>query len=271
MTTSIDFLPNMTRSTNPEDYQRLPQAIGAMAKQFADGHEIALHHHARDQLLFAVQGTMGMRTAQRAWIVPPGGAVYIPATTPHAVVMHGAVDMRTLYLDPARRLADGPPALRVIAVSPLLRELILALSEAPMAYPPESRAGKIADLIGLEMAAAGVLPLDIPLPRDPRLRRLCGAVIASPGDDKTLEAWSATAGASARTLARLCRRELGMGFRQWRQRVRFHSALEALGRGEAVARVAAAHGYRSASAFTAAFGATMGAPPSRFVGVDGGG
>ena len=42
---------------------------------------------------------MRLRTEGEAWIVPPDGAVYIPAGTPHAVDMHGDVDMRTLYID----------------------------------------------------------------------------------------------------------------------------------------------------------------------------
>ena len=74
---------------------------------------------------------------------------------------------------------------------------------------------------------------------------------------------SEIAGASPRTLARLFERDLGMSFNQWRQRIRFHNALEALSCGEPISRVAEQHGYRSASAFSAAFRKVMGTPPSR--------
>ena len=89
------------RSTDPQDYQGLPQAIGLMSKSFADGFVIPLHEHERDQLLYAAGGIMRLRTEAEAWIVPRDSAVYIPAGTHHAVSMHGNVEMRTLYIDTA--------------------------------------------------------------------------------------------------------------------------------------------------------------------------
>jgi quercetin dioxygenase-like cupin family protein len=63
-----------TRSTDPEDYQNLPQAVGAMSKVFADGYVIPLHQHQRDQLLYAISGIMRLRTEREAWIVPRDSA-----------------------------------------------------------------------------------------------------------------------------------------------------------------------------------------------------
>ena len=249
------------RSTDPQDYQGLPQAIGLMSKSFADGFVIPLHEHERDQLLYAAGGIMRLRTEAEAWIVPRDSAVYIPAGTHHAVSMHGNVEMRTLYIDTAATDARRRD-LSVVAVSPLLRELVLALSEEPMVYDPDSRGGLIAQLIELEIGRARELSLKVPLPKDARLQRLCAGLLADPSDRRTLEAWSGVAGASARTLARLFERDLGMSFNRWRQRIRFHNALEALSRGVPIARVAQQHGYRSASAFSAAFGKVMGVPPS---------
>lgn len=256
---------DLPRSTDPDDYQDLPQAIGAMSKAFADGWEIPLHDHARDQLLFATQGIIRVRTERTAWIVPRDSAVYMPAGVRHAVEMHGDVDMRTLYIDTegARSL---PPVLTVIAVTPLLRELILALSEEPVDYAPASRAGRIAQLIEVEIGRAEPLTLNVPLPTDARLQRVCAGLLADPSDRRTLEAWSEVAGASPRTLVRLFERDLGMRFNDWRQRVRFHSAMEALARGAPIGRVAMDHGYKSASAFSAAFAKVMGAPPTRMAG-----
>ncbi len=250
------------RSTDPQDYQDLPQAIGVMSKNFTDGFEIPLHEHERDQLLYAADGIMRLRTEREAWIVPRDSAVYIPGGTNHSVSMHGAVEMRTLYID---IVAAGvrSRALCVVAVSNLLRELILALSEEPVVYDPDSRAGLIAKMIETEIGRARELSLNVPLPKDARLQRLCAELLADPSDRRTLDAWAEVAGASSRTLARLFERDLGMSFNRWRQRIRFHNALEALSRGEPIAGVAQQHGYRSASAFSAAFGKVMGLPPSK--------
>lgn len=87
----------------------------------------------------------------------------------------------------------------------------------------------------------------------------------APVNSRTLADFSDLAAASERTLARLCERELDMGFTAWRQQVRFHYALEDLARGASVSKVAQACGYSSVSAFTAAFRKSLGHPPSRIL------
>ncbi|MGI9515302.1 MAG: AraC family transcriptional regulator [Anderseniella sp.] len=250
------------RSTNPADYQNLPQPVVVMAKTFSDGFSIQLHEHQRDQFLYAVSGVMRLRTCSDAWIVPPDGAAYIPAGLAHSVSMHGDVDMRTLYIDPhtVRKRRDQ---LSVVAVPALLKELILALGDEPVAYGPDSRGSLIARLIEQEIQLTKALSLHVPLPHDSRLQKLCAELLADPSDRKTLDSWSEVTGASARTLARLFVRDLGMSFIQWRQRVRFQSALEALSQGVPVSVVAMQHGYRSPSAFSAAFSKATGQTPSR--------
>ena len=252
---------NPTRSTDPNDYQRLPQTIAVMPKSFEDGHVIPFHRHRRDQLLYAISGIMRLRNDRQAWIVPPDRAVYIPALIDHTVSMHGRVEMRTLYID-AETSAKNPRALQVIAISNLLRELILALSNEPIEFETHSRADLIAKLIEIELARAPYLALNVPLPKDPRLQRLCTELLANPSDRRTLDAWSETTGASPRTLARLFQQDLAMNFNQWRQRVRFQKAVEALSQNEPVARVAAQCGYQSPSAFTAAFKRATGTSPT---------
>lgn len=251
------------RSTDPKSFQDLPQSIGAMSKRFTSGSTIPLHSHKRDQLLYAKSGTMRVQTETETWVVPPDGAIYISAGTDHSVGMQGQVDMRTLYID-ASTIGVPPRAMTVIEATPLLRELILQLSEEPIDYDMSGRCGLIAKLIELEIAGAQELSLSVPLPRDARLQNLCRALLNNPSDQRSLEDWSEVVGASPRTLARLFERELAMNFRDWRQRVRFHNALEALSQGAPVSYVAHDNGYRSTSAFSAAFRKVMGAPPSMY-------
>jgi AraC-like DNA-binding protein len=262
MQTMDDTAKYAPRSTEPSFYQDLEQPIGAMAKSFTDGSLIPLHHHDRDQLLYAIRGVMRLRTEHEAWVVPPDRAVYIPAGAYHSVAMHGIVDMRTLYI------ATGSPdnhtqSLRVLVVSGLLRELVLALSGEPIDYDTNSRGDHIARLIEFELRRAQEVSLSVPLPRDPRLQQLCAAILANPADRRTLDRWSEVVGASPRTLARLFERDLGMNFNKWRQRTRFHNALDALSSGEPISRVAHQNGYHSASAFSAAFSKVMGVAPSK--------
>ena len=249
------------RSTEARDYQHLPQPIGALAKRFEDGFVIPEHAHDRDQLVFARGGVMRVETPGESWIVPPDRAIYLPAGRRHSVRMHGAVEMPTLYIDRAAFSARWD-VVRVLAVSPLLRALILALAEEPVDYLPGSRGDRVARMIEFELREAEPVTLRVPLPEDPRLQKICAAILAAPADRRTLEAWADMAGASPRTLARLFQRDLGMRFKDWRAQARLQSAMEALARGEPIAVIAAKHGYLSPSAFTAAFVKATGQPPT---------
>jgi AraC-like DNA-binding protein/mannose-6-phosphate isomerase-like protein (cupin superfamily) len=250
-----------TRSTDPRDYQRVARPVTAMAKRFGDGFEIAPHSHERGQLIYAVSGLMRVRTESEAWIVPPDRAVCVPAGITHSISMRGEVQMRTLYI--ARNAGPRLPAdATVMAVSPLLRELVLALVDEPVLYDRAGRGGAIVALIVSEIARAPRLPLVIPMPRDPRLRRVCAQLLADPSDRRSLEGWAEIAGASARTLARLFEAELNLTFTQWRRRVRFHNALEAIAQDVPIEQIARDNGYRSPSAFAAAFRAIMGHAPT---------
>jgi AraC-like DNA-binding protein/quercetin dioxygenase-like cupin family protein len=253
--------PPKPRSTNADDYQNVPRPIAAMSKPFKDGFEIAPHRHSRDQFLYSVTGLMRVRTEAEAWIVPPDRAVYLPARVEHSISIRGLVTMSTLYIVPGAR--EGLPSTpTVLEVSTLLRELILGLIGEPLIYDEHGRGGALAELIFDEIARSRHLPLVIPMPRDPRLLRVCNAILADPASRHTLDDWADGAGASVRTLARLFEEELCVGFTAWRQRVRFHNALEAIVAGEPIALVAERNGYRSASAFSAAFRNVMGQSPS---------
>lgn len=248
------------RSIDPDDYQSVPRAIAVMAKSFAPGDTVAPHAHARDQVLYATRGVMRVATSSEAWIVPPDRALYVPAGLEHGVAIRGGVEMRTLFIQPGA--ASGLPVRpAVLEISSLLRALILALLDEPVFYDEAGRGGLLAGLILDELGRAQQLQLVIPMPRDERLKRLCKALLDDPARAETLDEWAVEAGASPRTLSRLFSSEVGLSFTQWRQRVRFHNAMEAIVRGDPVGQVARANGYESASAFTAAFRKTMGVTP----------
>ena len=250
-------------TTNHLDFNELTQSLGIRAKDFKDGFIIESHVHQSHQLLYATKGVMRLQTEHKVWTVPSDRAVYIPAGTVHCVSMFGDVSMRTLYIDPGRSSLDRIE-LRVVQVTPLMRELICALGEEPVVYPPASRGEKIAQLIELELELerAQDEPFSIPLPVDPRLQTLCASLLANPAQRKTLDDWSVICGASVRTLSRLFEKDMGMSFRRWRQLIRFHRAIEALSQGKSIAQVAYQNGYKSPSAFSAAFHASMGQSPS---------
>lgn len=253
----------MSRSTNPEDYQRVARPVAAMPKDFPSGHHIPRHSHERGQLLYATRGVMRVSTGQGTWVVPPQRALWIPPSVEHEIRMSGAVAMRTLYIAP-ETAANLPTDCRVIEVSELLRALILAAMEEPVDYAGGSRGEAIAQLLLHELRGVAVVPLHLPLPQDARLQTICRRVQGHLRDDIDIETLARDAGMSSRSLARLFQRETGMGFLAWRQQARLAEALAQLSTGKAVALVANDLGYASPAAFTAMFRRSLGTTPGKY-------
>jgi AraC-like DNA-binding protein len=112
-----------------------------------------------------------------------------------------------------------------------------------------------------ELRPVPVTSVAVPEPRDPRARAVVEVLRAHPADGRALVEYGAQVGASARTLARLFVAETGLGFGQWRERLRMQAALPYLAEGLPVESVARRVGYASASSFTAAFHRVVGVTP----------
>jgi AraC-like DNA-binding protein len=153
-------------------------------------------------------------------------------------------------------------------VSLLLHALLQEAVDLPAEYALAGREGRVMALLLDEIAAMPVLPLNTPLPHDPRLARLCRALIESPALEVDIDAMALKADMSRRNFTRLFRQQTGMSFGIWRQQACLLAALTRLGRGDPITRVAMDLGYGSASAFTAAFRRVLGAPPSRYLAAD---
>jgi AraC-like DNA-binding protein len=247
-----------------------------MRRLAADTH-IDPHSHPWGQLAFSVTGVIRMTATQSTYIVPPSRAVWIPPHVEHTVNVVEDAEIRTLYLHQDERHigpeidagADSPwHQCRVIEVSSLLRELVMHLGLEPGALAPgqrpEPREQHLIALVLDELRRAQQVPIGVDLPRDKRLRALCESVLDDPTRWSTLETCAAETGASARTVARLFRSELGTTFLQWRQQVLLAKALTMAARKVPMAVISAELGYASPSAFTAMVRRSVGAPPSVF-------
>lgn len=159
--------------------------------------------------------------------------------------MHGSVAMCSAYIAP-EAVGILPTGCRVLEVSPLLSAALLALAQEPVLYGAEGRGGHLAALILDEIARAPDTPLTLPLPRDPRLRRVCTAIMAEPDAAHGLDDWAERAGASRRTLTRAFRAETGLSFGEWRARARVIRALALAADGHRPHEIARAVGYASA-------------------------
>ncbi|HEX7731722.1 MAG TPA: helix-turn-helix transcriptional regulator, partial [Rhodanobacter sp.] len=206
------------RHTRVDAYENAPRDVVATGNDYAAGYVLPAHAHRRGQLLYAATGVVSAVTDRGSWVVPPRCALWIPPGVPHEVHMSGEVATRSAYV---RREADDaaglPPRCQVIAVSPLLHALLLEAVDLPLEYAPDGRDGRVMALLLDEIRAMPALPLNTPLPDEPRLRRLCRALLAAPTLESGVDAMAHRAGMSRRHFTRLFRRQTGMSFAAWRQ------------------------------------------------------
>jgi AraC-like DNA-binding protein len=221
------------------------------------------HSHPWGQLSYAMSGVIEVRTANARFMAPPLRAIWIPAGLSHSVHCRESTQIRSLYIDPVAIPADSREC-RVLVVTPLIRELILAFSELPVEYDEQGADGRLAGVLIDQLARAPEAALSLPWPQDTRLRRLCNDLLKNPGSRISLSSYGRKLHLSERSLSRLLLQQTGLSFRLWRQRARLLGSLPLLERGDRVTDVALACGYDSMSAFIAAFREQMGMTPREF-------
>ena len=236
------------------------------------------HDHAWHQLTFAARGYLEVVTDDARHIVPADRAVWVPAGTQHAEIMRAPISMRSIYISRLsfaphmraranRRTArtasrTAPDRVRTIAVTPLLRELILHISRIGALDRRKPEQARLVGVLLDQLAAARDVSLALPSPRDPRARRFAELVTREPGSDASIAVLARCAGASLRTIERCFLRETGVAVGDWRRRVRLFHALRLLEDGAPVTAVALDAGYSSLSAFGQAFTRQFGRSPS---------
>lgn len=225
----------------------------------ARGQRYATHAHPTHQLAWAQSGVLTVGVDDTTWVLPPSRALFIPADLPHTTAASTAAELHSLYLRPQQcpELWAHPT---VLAAVPMFTALVGHLARADL--PADARQRAEAVLFDV-LRPAPVASIEIAWPRDDRARRVAREIAADPADERDAAAWARLVGTSERTLSRLFVAETGIGLGRWRTRVRIRRALELVAAGTPVTAVGQRIGYRTASAFIAAFRRELGVTPSR--------
>lgn len=245
------------RLFDPDSFQA--PAIGICSRLSA--HDSGVHQHRRGQLLFTQQGSIRIRLANQLCLLPPMRAAWIPPGLKHRAVMQQAVNYRSVYLLPSLSEPLGDDV-RVIDVSPLLRELLESISQAPFDTDwEEDRSAHLLALCLLEIANAPTQSMILPLPQDKRLGPLLAQLDVLPPDLQTLVT---RVGASGKTIGRIFMRETGMGYQQWRQQWRLLRAIERLATGYSLSYCSYELGFSNDSALITFFKSMTGTTPRHY-------
>ncbi|MGY4711614.1 AraC family transcriptional regulator [Mycolicibacterium sp. CBM1] len=223
-----------------------PQGILHGSGWLAHGFHIDIHSHGDGQLVYAASGLLSTTTACGTWVAPANRVTWTPPGFEHSHRFYGRTDVRLVVI-PAGLCGVLVAQPSVFAVNPLLREALLALTERNDASTGAYE--RLRAVVIDELVEAQDQSLHLPEPRDDRLRVVTDLVRADPAQSTTLTDLGRTAGASARTLSRLFRAELGMSFHRWRTVLRIHHALIHLTDGLSVTDTAIVCGWSQPDQF----------------------
>jgi AraC-like DNA-binding protein len=233
--------------------------VRSSASDVGAGGTIGDHRHDWHQLAYVAAGLVAVDTPCGSWLAPPSWAVWLPVGVAHRLRFVIRSSLRTLYLRPGGA-GSLPEDCCALAVSPLLRELILRTVAQGMLDEREAGAAAMAALIRAELSDSGRPPLTLPQPvRGPV--RLAADLLAQ---GQPLAIVARAVGLGARTLERRFRAETGLTLGRWEQQRRLLASLEAIATGQSLKAAAAEAGFASTSAYVAAFGRLFGTTPGRY-------
>ncbi|MBA0049150.1 helix-turn-helix domain-containing protein [Mycobacterium sp. NPDC050853] len=225
------------------------------------GQRIDRHWHEVHQIVYPATGVIAVTTAEGTWIAPPNRALWIPAGARHEHRFYGLTAFHSVGFNPDKYAVDmsGPT---VIAVSPLLRELIITCSDPGSL--PEDEIARLRVVLVDQLRHSPEQALKLPTPRDERLAEACALVEADLTQIWTVAELGRRVGASERTLTRLFRTDMGMTYPQWRTQIRLHQALRLLAEDRPVTYVAHQCGWATPSAFIDVYRRTLGQTPGTY-------
>ena len=241
---------------------------------------VLAHRHRWAQMVFSSGGVARVMTSGAAFVLPPRRAVWIPSNVEHAATVLEDADLHSVYVYQPRGIV-GPSMsrstldpvwreCRVIEVRPLLLELVHQLAAEDCKSADIERYRSMCVLALSEMRSSKTLPLGIVLPLDRRLRAFCESFLGDPARDQSLDLLARESGASASTIARLFRKEIGTSFASWRQQVMLARALTLAAQRMPMSHIAMELGYSSASAFSVMVTRLVGMPPRKFLSLNDG-
>jgi AraC-like DNA-binding protein len=223
--------------------------------------EVPDHKHRKGQLVFSMGGGVTCRVPAGLWMVPPHCGVWIPSGLAHSNLATANARLFFVYIEPD--VVDLPERCCTVSISPLLREVIVELSDN--VQDDSVRSERLIGFLLGELPRMPVQRLHLPLSTEPRLTRIAAALAENPADRRTLAQWADRVALSESSLARLVVRETGLTFGRWRQQLHLIVAIRELSAGATVQRVSADLGYESVTAFITMFKKALGKPPAKYL------
>ena len=224
------------------------------------------HSHEVHQIEYAMHGVVEVETDSAHYLLPPQQAAWIPVGLEHQAVMSPDVKTVAVMFDPELIPEAGGRA-RIIAVSPLIREMMIYALRWPM---NRASGDPVSDgfFRTLAQLVSEALDHEAPLSLPTSAHPIVAAALAYTKehlDSVTADEVSRAVAVSERTLRRLFQDTLGFSWRTYLLHARMLRAMALLAApGQSVQATSSAVGFESLSSFTRCFTQFCGETPSGY-------
>ena len=222
------------------------------------------HVHDMHQLQYAFEGAIEVEDERARHLLPRQLAAWIPAGVAHRTSLHRVRSGSILFTP--HMVPQAGDRVRIIEVSPLMREMVLGAMRWPLFGEQDETARAYFTALGLLCAEwlQREAKLSLPTTTDPSLKAAMDYTREDLVEADMAGACRA-AGLSERSLRRRFRRAVGMTWEVYRQRARLLAAVPMLGESDRpIGVIAAEVGFESQSAFAKAFRSFTGTTPLAF-------
>ena len=223
------------------------------------------HQHGLHEIEYSIRGIAEIESAASHHLLPPLQAAWIPAGVTHRTTLRRVQTMSVFFAPPL--MAGFQDRVRIIAVTPLVKEMLLHAAQWPIDRSADTRpsadfAGALAQLVA--EALEHELPLGLPTSSDPLVAEIMEFTRMHLVDLHLAELARRFA-LSERTLHRRFTASCGMTWSDYLATARLLRAVALLTEPDmSVLQVCHAVGFTSFSAFSRAFKRRLGETPSAY-------
>lgn len=242
---------------------QIPNTLLFRGETILANSEYVCHSHPWSQIITIKSGVMAMKVEGERYLAPREFAIWIPAGVKHS--SYNRRTTRFCAIDIAPEWDDGLPEKPcLLTLTPIFNAIANDFALRDLSEPETDRDMRMALVLLDQICQAPRQNTYLPTSDNKLLSQVLNALEKNPADNTSLAEWAARVYTTERTLSRRCQQDLGMGFAEWRQRLRFLHSISLLEQGKTVQDVALEVGYSSSSAFIAMFQQISGTTPQRF-------
>ena len=219
-----------------ESRQELLKPITVVSRVIAVNSVVTKHSHSWGQFVYASKGVLLVVTDTERFIVPPEQGVWLLPEIAHEVTAITDVKLTSFYFR-NDLLDELPNQSCVLTVNDFLKTLILEANDISSDYLWSGEYGLLLRLILKKLVLAPNAIFQLPYPKDSRLLTMLSLIQKEPSNRYCLKQWGTIVGASTRTLSRLFKKETGLTYQIWRQRLNIQIAIGQLSKGHSITSI----------------------------------